>query len=113
MPTFKVVVDIEEDGKRVPGFPVTKRVSADESTGRFQVERADSAGAEALPFSELTTASVLFFQSDQALAVALSSLGINAGGLVVVFDGSIAPANATTTNTSGSTANVKGLAAGT
>lgn len=113
MPTFKLTILLDEDGERVPGFPVTKRVSVDESTGRFQVERADGAGAEALPFSEITTASVLIVQTDQALSVALSSLGLNAGGLAVIFDGSITPANATTTNASGSTANIKGIAGGT
>ncbi len=71
-----------------------------------------------MPFSELTTLQGLVLTSSQALslqfgATAEADLTLAANGLVVLLDVSNTASNAKTTNASGSTAILTGIAVGT
>jgi hypothetical protein len=117
----KVTILAEVDGKLIDGFPIIRRVSTDEFVGLQKIERASGGGYVALPTSELAELRVLFVQADQAVTLRLdgqSDAGIPllAGGLALLAGVDIdagASTNALLENSSGSTANVKVMAAGT
>jgi hypothetical protein len=119
MPSLKVTLNIEEDGVKVKGFPITEVVSVDESQ-MFDATRATGGGFVALPTGELDSISVLFVRSDVAATLRLdgqSDAGIvlAAGGYALVVGGTIdagAATNATFSNASGGDAQVKGIAGG-
>lgn len=119
MATIKVIVDVELDGKRLPGFPWIRRKEVNEAQ-QFDATRATGGGYVALPTAEMATLQVLLVRADQAVTVRLdnqSDAGIElaAGGILIVADATIdagAALNALLSNASGSDAQVEGLAGG-
>lgn len=69
MPTFTITMDIKEDGASLPGFPVTKSVTATESGGKATVSRPDSASFTELPLTDLGGVSILYIEADQAYSL--------------------------------------------
>lgn len=121
MTTIKVRIEVEVDGVAPDGFPVTRRIEVDEIQS-FAYEKVDGGGYEALPADKLDTIQALVLTADKAITLRLdgqSDAGIvlNAGGLMIVLDATIdagaGASNAKLDNSSGSTANVKGVAGGT
>lgn len=124
MPTLKLVVSLESDGKQVPGFPVVRRLTVPE-TQQFAYEKADDGDAvtfSAVPADQLAEIQALVLRTDQQLTFRFdgqSDAGIvlNAGGVLVFLDSDIDAGaganNAKVNNDSGSTANVVGFAGGT
>lgn len=118
---LEVTVSVKLNGYEIAGFPYRKRLLVDEAQ-QFSYEKATGGGYETLPTTQIASLAALILSSpDQALTVRLdgqSDAGIvlNAGGLVLVVDGTLdagASTNATIDNSSGSTALVQGLGAGT
>lgn len=119
MPTIKVTVDVEVDGKRIGNFPVSRRIQITEEQA-FQYLAADSAGYHSIPASEIAVVKALVFTADKALTLRLqgqsdAGLVVNENGIVALVDVTLnsgALTNATLNNTSGSTAIVEGVVAG-
>ena len=115
-----VTVIIKRNGRDVTGFPYQKRMVIDELQ-QFSYEKATGGGYETLPTTQITTVQALVVTADQATTIRLdgqSDAGIvlNAGGLLLALDitaDASASTNATLDNSSGSTANITGLGAGT
>ena len=115
-----ITISFKKNGYEIAGFPYHKRLLADE-TQQFSYEKATGGGHETLPITQIGSVSVLVLTADQALTLRLdgqSDAGIvlSAGGVVLVVDATIdagSSTNATIDNSSGSTALVKGLGAGT
>ena len=120
MPSFELTVILKRNGVDLPGFPVNRRIETDEDAS-FQHEEATGGGFVALPTGEMDEINFLALKTDQQITVRLdgqSDAGIilNAGGLLLIVDADIdagASTNATISNGSGSTVNVKGVAGGT
>lgn len=120
MPTLEITINVKEDGVVKPGFPRTRRISADELQS-FRYEKATGGGYVAVPTNQLDEVQALIFETDQQVTVRLdgqSDAGIvlNAGGLLIIIDADIdagSTTNVTVDNSSGSTANLEGLAYGT
>lgn len=121
MPNVKIRIEVEVDGQALAGFPVTRRIEVDEAQA-FDYEKASGAGYAALPADQLDTIQALILRSDQAITLRLNNQSdagvlLNAGGLVIVLDATIAAGagamNAKLENTSGSTAGINGIAGGT
>lgn len=119
--TYTVTVDIKEDGKRLPSFPVTKSVTPTESGGRQQFSRPDDSGTYTeLPLGELAGVSVLFVQADQAVTLRFNDqsdggVPLAANGLLLLVDGAIpsgAASKASLENASGSAAVVTTVSGG-
>jgi hypothetical protein len=119
MPSIKLTIDCELDGVRVPGYPLSRRIAIDESA-QFSAARATGGGYVSIPTADLASIKALVLTSDQALTLrfdAQSDAGIelNAGGILAIIDATIdagASTNATASNTSGSDAQLEGIAAG-
>jgi hypothetical protein len=117
--TIKISIDCEIDGVRVPGYPLSRRISVDE-TQQFSVVRATAGGYVATPTSDLASLKALILNSDQAVTLRLdgqsdAGIELNAGGIIAIIDATIdagASTNATVSNASGSDAQVEGIAAG-
>ena len=115
-----ITVSVKRNGQDVPGFPYRHRVLVDE-VQTFSYEKADGGGYVSLPIAEVASVSALILTADQALTVRLdgqsdAGIPLTANGLLLVIGGPIdagASTNATIDNSSGSTAVVKGLGAGT
>lgn len=115
-----VTVIIKRNGRDVTGFPFQWRKVVDELQS-FAYEKATGGGHETLPTTQIATLQVLVVTADQALTLRLdgqSDAGIvlSAGGLLLVLDATIdagVSTNATLDNSSGSTAIITGLGAGT
>jgi len=115
-----VVVSIKRNGRDVTGFPFQWRKVVDELQ-QFSYEKATGGGYETLPTTQIATVQALVVTADQATTIRLdgqSDAGIvlNAGGLLLALDitaDASASTNATLDNSSGSTAVVTGLGAGT
>lgn len=115
-----VTVIIKMNGRDVAGFPYQKRMVVDELQS-FAYEKATGGGYETLPTTQIATLQALALVADQALTVRLdgqSDAGIvlSAGGLLLLLDitaDASSTTNATLDNSSGSTAVVTGLGAGT
>jgi len=115
-----VTVIIKRNGRDVTGFPYQKRMVVDELQ-QFSYEKATGGGYETLPTTQIATLQALALVADQALTVRLdgqSDAGIvlSAGGLLLLLDitaDASSTTNATLDNSSGSTAVVTGLGAGT
>lgn len=115
-----VTVIVKRNGREVAGFPYQKRMVVDELQS-FSYEKATGGGYETLPTTQIATVQALVVTADQALTLRLdgqSDAGIvlSAGGLLVVLDATIdasSTTNATLDNSSGSTAVITGLGAGT
>lgn len=121
MPTIEIEVTVKRDGRPLEYLRTVRRIELDELQ-EFKYEKATGGGFVALPTSKLDEIQALVFQAvDQQVTLRLdgqSDAGIvlNAGGMVVILDADIdasAATNATVDNSSGSTALLQGLAAGT
>jgi hypothetical protein len=117
---IEVTVSLKVNGVELTGFPYRRRLTVDEAQ-HFSYEKATGGGHETLPTTHIASLSLLALTGDQSLTLRLdgqsdAGLVLNAGGLALVVDGTIdagASTNATIDNSSGSTALVKGLGAGT
>ena len=115
-----VTVIIKRNGRDVTGFPYQKRMMVDELQS-FAYEKATGGGHETLPTTQIATLQALVVTADQALTLRLdgqSDAGIvlSAGGLLLILDATIdagVSTNATLDNSSGSTAVITGIGAGT
>lgn len=122
MPTLEVTLSLKMNGTELTslGFPIIRRVEVDEAQP-FDVTRATGGGYVALPTGELDEIQVLVVKSDQSVTLRLdgqsdAGIVVNAGGIVVLFDTDLddgASTNATLDNSSGSDAQIKGIAGGT
>lgn len=120
MPTFEVTVTIKQDGVTLAGSPFIRRVVVDEIQS-FSTEQASGGGYATLPTTFLDTLNLLLLMPDQTVTVRFSNqsdqgLVLNAGGLLLLADVAVnsgASTNATTTNASGTTASLSGVAGGT
>ena len=119
--TYDFALTIWKNNQRLSGFdPIVRRITCDESQG-FTYEKATGGGYVAVPSNQLDTIQALLLTADQALTVRLdgqtdAGIVLGAGGLLLIVNATIdaaAATNVTIDNSSGSTANVKGLAAGT
>lgn len=117
--TLRATLVIERDGMEVRRL---SRALVVDEVQAFQTEKASGGGFAALPTGELTTVQFLLLESvDQLTTLRLdgqsdAGIPVNAGGLVLVVNSVIdagASTNATIDNSSGSTANLRGLAGGT
>jgi len=125
MPSVKVVVDVEIDGVKVPGFPLTRRITVDE-VQHFDYEEGadnDTTTYSALPTAQVASIQALILRpTEQPITLRLDAqtdagIIINAGGLIVIVDATIdagATTNATVNNPDASAlSRLKGFAAGT
>lgn len=114
MPVCKTSVVVDLDDTAIPGFPLVRRTAPTESVS-FTIQRATGGGFVALPTAELTTISALVLTSDQAISIRLDGLAgaitLNANATLVLHDIALSTAP-TISNSSGSTANVRGIALG-
>lgn len=111
--TYTIFVDIRENGKPLPEFPIRIRQVVDEAE-RFAYELVTGGGATAVPAGQITTAQLVLLRAvDQPLGVALGTASLDEGGLILVVKGSMTATSVTLNNTSGSTANPEGLVGGT
>lgn len=121
---MRMTVIIEVDGVSVPGFPITREMSVEESQG-FTYEEADDGNSttfSTLPTQQLATVQVLAVTPDQATTYRFdgqSNAGITlaAGGMIAIFNATIdagaGSSNTSVNNNSGSTAKILGIAGGT
>lgn len=120
MDVLDVTVIIKRNGRDITGFPFQWRKVVDELQS-FTYEKATGGGYETLPTTQIAALQALVVTADQALTLRLdgqSDAGIvlNAGGLLLALDitaDASASTNATLDNSSGSTAVITGLGAGT
>lgn len=118
MPNLKVTITIEEDNRLLPGFPIIRRyVSNQADLLAFQQATGVAfATAPGIPTS-LTALNALYLTADQATAVRFNNAGViplNANGMIIILDANVTAAPvAEIQNNSGSTANIKGMIAGT
>ncbi len=120
MPVYEVTVQIKKDGEPVSGFPVTRRLETAEGQS-FDHEKVSGGGYVALPTGEMDELNLFLVRADQQVTIRLdgqtdAGIVLNAGGLLLIVDADIDAGdstNATVDNSSGSTANIKGLAGGT
>jgi hypothetical protein len=115
---IRVILSVEIDNEPIRGYPLVRRLSVDELVG-FQYEQADSSGFTDIPDAVLTTGQFVLIQPDQNVDVQFSdgaaganSVQVNAGGLLLVLDGSWSN-GIEVDNNSGSTVLVKGQVGGT
>ena len=116
--SLEIIVTLKIDGVAQP--PLIRRVVVDE-VQQFETEQATGGGYVALPITALDQLDFLILQPDQQVTVRFSNqsdqgLVLNAGGLLLIADATVnsgASTNATTSNASGTTALLTGLAGGT
>ena len=124
MPVFELELSIKIDGQLMPAFPLVKRFQAVEGAMlATQKAGGDVAGTYVVvPGTQMSAAlQGLAIASDQAVLIRLNGqtnadIALNAGGLLIVFDGSLnagASTNATISNTGANPANLTGFWAGT
>ena len=119
MPSVKITIDVEIDGHRAPGFPLSRRVEVTE-VQEFDVTRATGGGYVATPTTEIAAMKALILHTDEAVTVRLNAqsdtgIDLNAGGILAIIDTALdsgASTNATVSNSSGSDAQIEGIAAG-
>jgi len=115
-----VTVTVKLNGKDVAGFPYQKRMIVDE-VQQFSYEKATGGGYAAVPTNQLDTVQALLLTADKAVTIRLDGQGdagivLSAGGLIVILDATLdasSTTNATLDNSSGETAVITGLGAGT
>jgi len=120
MPTLRISVQLDLDGQPLPGTPLVRRLELDEAQ-TFDVEQATGGGFVAIQAAAIASIQALLLRADRQVTVRLdgqtdAGLVLNAGGLVLIFDATIdagAATNVTVDNASGSTAVLRGVAAGT
>ncbi len=119
MATVDVTVTLRVDGQTPPGFPLTRKITTTEAVS-FDYQKASGGGYATLPVSDIASLAALIVRSDQAVTLRLDAqsdagIELNADGMLIILDAVInagASTNATISNASGSTATVKGWAAG-
>lgn len=94
----------------MPDLPFSARREFAEIQG-FGFQLASGGGAQALPTALLAT-QALVLQSDRQVTVKLGDIVLNPGGIIVVYNGTVATDPPTVTNASGLTANIRGVALG-
>lgn len=121
---LRLVVQLEQDGQPLAGFPITRRLQVDE-TAVFAIEKDGTGDAtySALPTSALDAINFFVLQTDKAVVLRLdgqsdAGLMLNPGAVVLVCDAQIdfgANTNATVNNSAaaGTIAALRGLAGGT
>ncbi len=120
---LKITVSVELDGNQVAGFPVTRRISVDE-TYSFAYEHADDGDTTTfttVPDSKVAETQVLVITSDQKITVRIdgqtdAGTVLNANGLLLIIDSDIdagAGSNIKINNNTGNTANIVGVGGGT
>ena len=126
MPALKVIIDFQENGKSIQGFPIEGRVVVDEVQS-FNYEKAadnDTTTFAALPADQIAEIQALVIRpSDVPVTLRLdgqsdAGIVINAGGLLVLVDVDIdagaGSSNCKLNNPHASTiAIIKGMAGGT
>jgi len=119
---IKVRIEIETDGKALPGFPITRRIEVAEMQS-FDYSKADDGNDTTfttLPLDVMAAIQALVLTADRSTTLRLdgqsdAGIQLNAGGLIIILDATInaGVTNALINNNSGSAANVKGAAGGT
>ncbi len=123
MPTLKVTVNVELDARSLPGFPVIRRLEVDEAQ-QFQYEKVDDTDGTtfvAIPTGEIAALQAFILETDQQVTIRLDAqtdqgIVLNAGGLLIIMDATIdsgATTNAKINRNGSTTANIKGIGAGT
>lgn len=120
MPIYEIAVQVKKNGEPVSGFPVTRRIETDESQS-FEHEEVTGGGFVALPTSEMDELNLFLARVDQEVTFRFdgqtdAGIVLKSGGLILIIDADIddgAATNATVSNVSGKTVNIKGLAGGT
>lgn len=124
MSSLEITLTVKRDGQPVNGFPVTRRIEADE-VQHFSYEQAahgDITTFGAVPADQINTVQALVLRTTKAITVRLdgqsdAGVPLNAGGILIVLDSTIdagaGASNAKVNNNSGATALIEGLAAGT
>jgi hypothetical protein len=128
MPTYELSITLRSGGQVVSGFPVLRRVEVDEAQAGVTdlASAANSSTWTAVPAFSIDTLTFLFVSTDRPITVRLNDavdaldravIPLNAGGLLVLIDTTIAKgagsANARMNNVSGSTALVRSFGGGT
>ena len=117
--TLRATLVIEHNGAEVRR--ISRSLSVDEVQS-FEHEKATGGGYASLPIGELSSLQFLLLESvDRAITLRLNGqsdagLNVNAGGFVLLVNAPAtagASTNATIDNSSGSTANLRGIAGGT
>jgi len=121
MPVVEVEVHVRVDGQMQPGFPLTRSLTVSQWQGiGVQKSGADGASYVGLPTVDaLTEIDFLILKADQVMGFRFQNqsdagLVMNASGLMILIDCKLtsgATTNLKVNNNSGSTANVKGIAA--
>lgn len=121
MATVEVEVRVLVDGQPMTGFPVVRRVTVADFQ-RFDFAKADDAGVfSSLPgLDVIESLNVLLVRPAAAMTVRLdgqtdAGILLNADGLLLILDGTLDAGptdNATLSNASGDTAQVRGFGAG-
>jgi len=114
MPTIRVSVQVTLDDVPLTNFPLFQR-SAPSEFQSLAAQQVSGGGFVAIPSSLMTTIQSAIFQTDQQLSVAFngvvaSPITVTAGGVLCVLGTSLTALSAS--NSSGSTANIRGLVAG-
>ncbi len=115
--SLEMTLSLKLDSQPYPGFPLTRRLQVDEVTP-LGYEQDAGAGYTALS-GVFASLSVVVLTTDQALSLRLNNqsngnIPLNAGGLVVVFDGAIDTGTLLSVlNSGGTNASMNGLLGGT
>lgn len=122
MPTLRLTLKIELDGRPIPPFdPLVRTLTVDE-VQTFAFEEAndgDTTTFSAVPITQLTDLQVYACESDFAVTQRVdgqtdAGLPLQAAGLVLLWNVDVdASTLVETNNNSGSTATLRGLGAGT
>lgn len=117
---LEINITIKRDGKLLAGYPLYRRVQVDEIQA-FSTEQVSGGGYIALPTSLLDTLQALVLSPSRQVSVRFNNQSdagvlVNAGGLLILLDATVASGaatNATISNASGATALLEGFAGGT
>lgn len=114
---LELTLSLKMDGLAYPGFPLSRRLQVDEVVP-LGFEQDASTGYTSLAGS-LTSLSVAIFTTDQLVSLRVNnqstgSIPVNAGGVVVIFDGAVDTATLLSViNAQLVNANMNGLLGGT
>lgn len=111
MPALNLTVNAKLVDALVPDVPFSGRREYVEGNG-FEYTQATGGGPAVLPVPNLSSINALIIQTDKQVTVAMGSIVLNPGGIIVVFDGTPATTPPTIDNASGSTARIRGVALG-
>lgn len=112
MPTLEATVLLKQDGVDLV-TPITYRLAVD-ATQAFDYAKATGGGAVTLPVSAVSPIQVALVRTlDEALLMGLTNLSLNAGGFLLLVNGSILASNLTVNNSSGDPTQIVGAVGGT